>query len=91
MKKFLSLFLFLCIPLSVLALGSNEKIPATVIRVIDGDTIQVDMSGTIDTVRILGIDTPEKYITRTGYTECYGEEASKYATDLLSGKTIEIE
>lgn len=91
MKKFLSVFFLLCLPLSVLALGTNEKITATVVRVIDGDTIQVDMSGTIDTVRILDIDTPEKYITRTGYTECYGEEASKYATDLLSGKTIELE
>ncbi len=90
MKKYLSFFLLLCLPLSVFALW-NDKVPVTVVRVIDGDTIEISMSWAIDTVRILWIDTPEKYTTRTGYVECYGDEASKYASDLLSGKTIEIE
>ncbi|EMA42786.1 lamin tail domain-containing protein [Halococcus saccharolyticus] len=36
---------------------------ATVIRVVDGDTIEVRYSnGTIDTVRLLGVDTPEVHV-----------------------------
>lgn len=90
MKKLFSLFLLLSFPLSIFALGDTH-IPAQVIEILDGDTIRVSMSGTIDTVRVLGIDTPEKYITRTGKKECYGEEASEYAVSTLSGKIIELE
>jgi hypothetical protein len=33
--------------------------PAIVTRVIDGDTIEVDLDGEIVDVRLIGIDTPE--------------------------------
>ncbi len=91
MKKLFSALLLIFVPLSVLALGPTEKIPARVIEVLDGDTVRVEMSGSIDTVRILGIDTPEKYVSRTGYTECYGEEASIYGKNMLEGKEIILE
>jgi micrococcal nuclease len=91
MKNYISLFLLLLFPFTALALGPTEKITVRVVEVVDGDTIKVDMSGSIDTVRILGIDTPEKYTSRTGYIECYWEEASKYALNLLSGKDIILE
>ena len=90
MKKLFSFFLLISLPLSIFALG-DTRIPAQVVEIIDGDTIRVSMSGVIDTVRILGIDTPEKYTTRTGHKECYGEEASQYAISVLTGKTIELE
>ena len=34
--------------------------PASVLHVIDGDTIEVDLNGAIERVRYAGIDTPEK-------------------------------
>jgi endonuclease YncB( thermonuclease family) len=42
-----------------------------VISVADGDTIKVWYNGSKQSVRILGIDTPEKFTTRTGQVECY--------------------
>ncbi len=62
-----------------------------VLRVIDGDTIQVLIDGKPVTVRLLGIDTPETSTKRTGYRECYGKEATEYAKSLLAGKTVRIE
>lgn len=57
----------------------------------DGDTIKILADGKPITVRILGIDTPESFTTRTGYPECYGKEANDYAKSVLIGKTIRIE
>lgn len=57
---------------------------------VDGDTVKVSVGKKTETVRILGIDTPEKYPTRTGYAECYGEEASAFAAAAFSGKTVRI-
>lgn len=48
---------------------------ATVERVIDGDTIRVRARGFQDTVRLIGIDTPETHHPRKG-VECFGPEAS---------------
>jgi endonuclease YncB( thermonuclease family) len=55
---------------------------ATVVRVIDGDTIDVDFDGTVERVRLIGIDTPET--KRPNYpVECWGPEASAHTTELL--------
>jgi endonuclease YncB( thermonuclease family) len=62
-----------------------------VLRIIDGDTIQVLIDGKPITVRLLGIDTPETSTKRTGYRECYGKEATEYAKSLLTGKKVRIE
>lgn len=64
---------------------------AKVVAVLDGDTIKVRIGSVTSTVRVLGIDTPEKFATRTGSAECFGEEASKFAADTLSGKTVLLE
>ncbi len=53
---------------------------ATVIRVIDGDTIEVRLArGAVEDVRLIGIDTPEVY----GGTECGGSQASRFTTRVL--------
>jgi micrococcal nuclease len=46
---------------------------SSVVRVIDGDTIEV-AGGT--RVRLIGVDTPEP-------VDCFGREATRYATELL--------
>jgi len=57
---------------------------ATVVRVIDGDTIEVDIGGKLYKVRYIGIDTPE--IGRPG-----AEEATAFNAQLVSGKAIYLE
>lgn len=55
---------------------------ATVRYVTDGDTIGVSIGGQNETVRLIGIDTPEvKDPDRP--VECYGEAASAFTKQLL--------
>src|SRR4051812_28594636 len=64
---------------------------ATVVRVIDGDTIVVKVGDTEEHVRLIGIDTPETHKPGTP-VECYGPEASAHLTELLPpGTTVRLE
>lgn len=60
---------------------------ARVVRVIDGDTISVVLNGTNETIRFLGIDTPETSHP-TKPVECYGEEASQRLSQLLPRDSV---
>jgi micrococcal nuclease len=48
---------------------------ATVVRVVDGDTLRVKLAGEEEAVRLIGIDTPETH-GRGGLRECFGQEAT---------------
>jgi micrococcal nuclease len=61
----------------------------TVSRVVDGDTIVVDVAGLWETVRIIGIDTPEIVDPRKP-VEAFAKEASDYTKRTLSGKTVKL-
>jgi len=61
-----------------------------VVRVVDGDTIKVEINGKIETVRILGINTPETVDPRKA-VECFGKEASDQAKILLSNQKVSLE
>lgn len=61
-----------------------------VTSIVDGDTIKVDVNGTIETIRLIGIDTPETVDPRKP-VQCFGKEASTKAKELLSGKKIKLE
>lgn len=62
-----------------------------VIRVVDGDTIVVNYNGTEETVRLIGVDTPESvHPTASKNTEA-GVAASKFTTFYLSDKQVELE
>ncbi len=54
----------------------------TVVGVVDGDTVVVDLDGTAETVRLLGIDTPET-VHPDRPPECFGAEASHRLAELL--------
>ena len=66
-----------------------KKMPALykVVEVIDGDTIRVEMNNKTDTVRLLGINTPEVE-NPYKHQECFGSEASKKTKKLLEGKMV---
>ena len=48
--------------------------PAVVVNVVDGDTLDVEVDGARERVRLILIDTPEV----TGQAECFGREASDF-------------
>lgn len=60
--------------------------PAQVVAVVDGDTITVDFGPNIETVRLLGIDTPEK-AGGPRPPECHGETSSQITAELLQPAT----
>lgn len=71
--------------------GRSATESAEVIEVVDGDTIVVRLrSGAEETVRLLGIDTPET-VHPDRPVECFGPEASAYLTERLLGEDVELE
>ena len=88
----LVLTIFVCLALArctTLESLTTQRLGARVIRVIDGDTIKVDLGGRIHTVRLLGVDTPEtKHPTKQ--VQYFGREASAFTKKWLHGKTVEL-
>lgn len=79
---------------SVKTKNTNQQ-PATtdlyeVIRVVDGDTIDVSIGETIQRLRLIGMNTPETVDPRKP-VECFGVEASNKAKSVLSGKKVKLE
>lgn len=70
--------------------GEPEARPAgtaTVVHPVDGDTIVVDIDGREESVRLIGIDTPES-VARDRPVECFGPEAKARAAELLPAGTV---
>jgi micrococcal nuclease len=62
-----------------------------VIEVIDGDTVVVEFPNhATDTVRLLGVDTPETKHPAKG-VECFGPEAAAFTTEQLLGRAVRLE
>ena len=64
--------------------------PAAVTRVVDGDTIRVQIDGEEYRVRYIGIDTPETVDPRRP-VGCFGKEASERNRQLVGGQTVGLE
>lgn len=82
----LSLTIFL--PSAFAATAQAEQ--GRVTSVVDGDTFKIKLGKKVETVRIIGIDTPETKDPRKP-VQCYGQEASKKLTKLMRGKTVTLE
>ncbi len=57
------------------------------VRVIDGDTIDVELEGERLRVRYIGVDTPESTISQ----DCFGEEATQRNAALVSAGVVQLE
>lgn len=66
---------------------SNYSVFAKVIRVIDGDTIEIENK---IKVRYIGMDTPELHDPRRS-VQCFAQEAYLKNKELVEGKTIRLE
>ena len=75
--------------------GCDDRQPSDVgevFRVVDGDTVDIEIGGRRERVRLLGIDTPEVYVDEGGVAECFGPEASAFTKQLLpEGTAVRLE
>jgi len=84
---------------------TTGSVTVTVTRVVDGDTLKVEYdNGTADTVRLLGVDTPEVHTDNSpdefeGVPETeagrsclgrWGEQASSYVKETLAGEEVTL-
>lgn len=60
-----------------------------IIKVIDGDTVNVEVNGKEESVRLIGIDSPETKDPRKP-VQCFGNEASIKLSGILNGKQVEL-
>ncbi|MGQ9567201.1 MAG: thermonuclease family protein [Anaerolineae bacterium] len=65
-------------------MATPGRVRAQVVRVDDGDTIQVEIAGQVYRVRYIGMDCPEG-------TELFGTEATRKNAELVAGKVVELE
>jgi len=70
---------FPCLP------QNTERIQAEVIRVADGDTIDIEYNGKQYSVRYIGVDAPETYPK-----EYFSTEATERNIELVGGQTITL-
>ena len=70
---------------------TENKVLITILKVVDGDTVDIDVDGRTERVRLIGVNTPEtKHPTKP--IECFGPEASAYLKQLLPmGTAVRIE
>lgn len=61
-----------------------------VAKVIDGDTVDVQLPDGVARVRLLGVDTPETKDPRKP-VQCFGAEASSYSKHLLTSRQVRLE
>jgi endonuclease YncB( thermonuclease family) len=65
------------------AVESNQPGLYPVSHYVDGDTITVNMNGKDETIRFVGVDTPETHKPNTP-VQCYGPAAAAYTKNLIS-------
>jgi len=61
-----------------------------VTRFVDGDTLVVDMNGREETIRMIGVDTPETHKPDTP-VQCYGPAAAAYTKNLIGDQRLRLE
>jgi len=68
-------------------LTTGGTVTAKVVRVVDGDTVEVSIGGREEDVRYIGIDTPET-VKPGEPVQCYGPEASEANHELVDGRSV---
>ena len=69
-----------------------DNLPSTsaeVVRVVDGDTIEVSIEDTTEDVRYIGVDTPES-VAPGEPVECFGRRAGAFNERLVSGREVRL-
>ena len=58
-------------------------------RFVDGDTIAVNMNGTVEKVRFVGVDTPETHKPNTP-VQCYGPAAAAFTKNTIGSNRVRL-
>lgn len=61
-----------------------------VVKFDDGDTIVVDMNGKNETIRFIGVDTPETHDPRKA-VQCFGMAAADFTKNLIGTNDVRLE
>ena len=80
----------LILALATSSAAGGQVFSATVVRVVDGDTIHVRFNDRTEKVRYIGMDTPETHHPTRG-EEPGGREATAVNRRLVEGKTVQLE
>jgi micrococcal nuclease len=56
---------------------------------VDGDTIAVNMNGKVETIRFVGIDTPETHKPNTP-VQCYGPAAAAFTKNTIGNNRVRL-
>jgi micrococcal nuclease len=86
-KTYLTSLAFLLFLLVPIAISQNFYLCT---RVIDGDTIIVNIDGKEERVRLIGVDTPET-VHPSKPVEYFGKEASEFTKRMVEGKKVRLE
>jgi micrococcal nuclease len=69
--------------------GGPVATTATVVRAVDGDTIEARIGGRLEDVRYIGVDTPETVKPGTP-VQCFGRRASAFNHGLVEGHRVRL-
>jgi micrococcal nuclease len=81
--------------IAVLAIGGGKVVGttredgATVVRVVDGDTVVVRTGGHTERVRYIGVDTPES-VKPGAPVQCFAKAASAANERLVEGQAVRL-
>ncbi|WP_308492325.1 thermonuclease family protein [Microbacterium terrisoli] len=83
----IAIFAAMCVPLliviGIIVLAPQPRAAeGTIVRVIDGDTVEISIANAVQPVRLLGISAPEDNRAH-GQVQCLGPEATAALTGLL--------
>jgi micrococcal nuclease len=67
----------------------SSGVAARVTRVVDGDTVEVSVGGSVEDVRYIGVDTPES-VAPGQPVECFGRRAAEFNRRLVEGRTVRL-
>lgn len=91
-----ALLIIVLTPLVLRYAPQNETLQQTqpglyrVQEIDDGDTLVVDMNGTAEKIRFIGVDTPEVKDPRKA-VQCYGRAASAFTKQLVGSNDVRLE
>jgi micrococcal nuclease len=70
--------------------GAAQRLTGRVVRAVDGDTLEVAVDGgATETVRLIGVDTPETVKPDTP-VQCFGPRASAFEHRTVEGRRVRL-
>ncbi len=83
-KKLFSVLIFTLVVVFIQNyIAQNSSFEGKVVRIIDGDTIEVNHENKLTRIRFFGIDAPE-------LKQSFGKQSKEALSGILSGKQVEI-